>query len=191
MATVMTAVEVMVVTMETKFVSDAEKGIKVLTDTEHLHLISNDTRLVIPPTKGVETLIDQNVFYEIEDSLFSPPYQTSPDGSKSEVEVQVFELVKDGRFAKIFSSFDVSLNNLCLTQEQIKTFCRYYPEWLRKSGFTTSFLFHLAGSVWVASVVVRCDGNLVVRRRPLSFGVVCQAEFKARYVVPRVVPRFW
>lgn len=44
-------------------------------------------------------------------------------------------------FAKIFTSFRGDLDKLCLTQHQIKAFCKKHANWLRTNGYATFFLF--------------------------------------------------
>jgi len=99
--------------------------------------------------------------------------------------VSVFEMIKDGDFRQLFGSFGENLDRLCLTQAQIKQFCKKHGDWLRADGYATFFLFKVNGEYFVAYVRVFSDG-LSVRVDRFSDGSVWSAEYQHRVVVPQL-----
>ena len=90
--------------------------------------------------------------------------------------VDVHELIKDATFAKMFGSFGTDLDKLCLTQSQIKNFCKKHPSWLRTDGYATFFLFKENNEFFVAGVDVDSDGLDVMGDIPLSTFLIRSLE---------------
>jgi hypothetical protein len=101
-----------------------------------------------------------------------------------EISVQVHELIGDAIFAKMFTSLTGDLDKLCLTQDQIISFCEKYPSWLRQEGCATFFLFKMNGEYFVAYVFVFSDG-LYVYVHHLGYDRVWDGECRHRVVVPQ------
>jgi hypothetical protein len=111
-----------------------------------------------------------------------------PDESRPETEVAIYEMIKDGTYAKLFGGFGENLDRLCLTQAQIKVFCRDHHEWLRQEGWATFFLFKVNGELFVAYVIVSADGLYVLRCYADRFSddSVWSAGNRPRIVVPQL-----
>lgn len=102
-----------------------------------------------------------------------------------ETAVSVFEMVKDATFAQMFGSLKADLDKMCLTQDQIKTFCEKHQNLLRADGYGTFFLFKGEDQFFVASVSVRSDGLRVDVFR-FEDDHVWYAVLQRRVVVPQL-----
>jgi hypothetical protein len=101
-----------------------------------------------------------------------------------ETAVQVYELIGNATFVKMFTSLTNDLDKLCLTQDQIIRFCVKYPGQLSQIS-ATFFLFKMNGGYFVASVHVG-SGGLGVGVRRFEYDVVWNAECRHRLVVPQL-----
>ncbi|MFA5163382.1 MAG: hypothetical protein WC441_02520 [Patescibacteria group bacterium] len=101
--------------------------------------------------------------------------------------VQVYEMAKDATFSQMFGSLGGDLDKLCLTQAQIKAFCRKHANWLRQEGYGTFFLFKKGKDYFVACVRVFPVG-LVVGVFRLGGDFVWGADCRHRVVVPQLMP---
>ena len=72
-------------------------------------------------------------------------------------------------------------DSLCLTQYQIKMFCKKNSGWLRNDGHVTFFLFKVDGQFFVAGVSADPDGFSVGGSR-VGFGYNWS---DARVVIPK------
>lgn len=153
---------------------------------EFLRLISGNESLVLDSADGKEILADAKEIFAYIDPDFIK-YGADEEGSSTkETPVAVYELVKDTAFSQMFGSLSSDLNNLCLTQAQIKSFAKNYRNWLRTDGYATFFLFKSHNQFFVAIVLV----SSVVRLRVRVFrfedsGVWC-AGLRHRLVVPQL-----
>ena len=154
--------------------------------TSHLTCISFGKNIVIDETDGTETIAQaKDVFPSYIDSDFKNWNLDVPSAPTKKTKTQVFEMIKDGTFAQIFGSFGENLDRLCLTQGQIKVFCRDHADWLRTDGYGTFFLFKVGNEYFVAGVS-RGSGGLGVDVDRLSDDGVWDAEFQRRLVVPQL-----
>ena len=144
--------------------------------------------IVIAKTSGTENLAHaQEVFTGWVDPDFVN-YGCDVTGQPTvETPVEVFEMVADGDFARIFGGFNVSLDQLCLTQHQIKTFAKVHRDKLRTDGYSTFFLFKVGDEFFVAYVRFHDVGQLSVSVHRFSCGIVWGAEVRPRLVVPQLV----
>lgn len=154
---------------------------------EILKLISKGESVIIEKCDGTETLAEaREVFKSGIDSDFKN-WGLNESGNETEVTaVQVHEITKDSTFAQMFGSLGADLDKLCLTQHQIKSFCKNHSNWLRQGGYGTFFLFKDGENFFVASVNVR-PGGLRVRVRKLENDRVWYAESLHRMVFPQQV----
>ena len=118
-----------------------------------------------------------------------------PGEAKPETSFEVFELVKDGKFAEIFATFGVSLDKLCWSQDQIITFVENHADLLHPKGWATFFLFKVKfdegkengrEEFFVARVDRYGDGQLEAHVLQLSRDFVWYAEGRYRFVVPQL-----
>lgn len=148
-----------------------------------LQLISGNERLVLGPTDGQETLARAADLFRYIDSNFAnwncdvlgPPAKETP--------VQVYELVRDSTFQEMFGGFGVALDRLALTQAQIQQFVKRYPDWLKKGGNGTFFLFNAGDEFFVAAMYLFSDGRLGTRVRRLTLERVFRAKKRHRLVL--------
>ena len=151
-----------------------------------LKLISGTETLMLDALDGKETLATaKEVFPSGIDGDFKNWGTNKAGIATKEQAVDVHELVKDGTFAQMFGSLGTDLDKLCLTQAQIKNFCKKHPNWLRKDGHATLFLFKVEDQFFVARVDVN-SGGLGVYVYRFEDGRVWDAERSPRVVVPQL-----
>ena len=151
----------------------------------YLKLLSGAETLMLDALDGKETLATaKEVFPSGIGCDFKNWGTNKPGIATKKTAVDVYELVKDGTFVQMFGSLGTDLDKLCLTQAQIKNFCKKHPNWLRKDGYSTFFLFKVEDQFFVARVVVGSHG-LFVRVHQFERVYVWYAEFSHRLVVPQ------
>ncbi|MEK7572239.1 MAG: hypothetical protein AAB493_00010 [Patescibacteria group bacterium] len=152
----------------------------------YLKLLSGAETLMLDVLDGKETLATaKEVFPSGIDGDFKNWGINKAGIITKETVVDVHELVKDGTFAQMFGSLGTDLDKLCLTQHQIKNFCKKHPNWLRKDGYVTFFLFKVEDQFFVACVGVNSDGLHVDVDR-FESDYVWDAEFSLCVVVPKL-----
>lgn len=150
---------------------------------DRLKLISGNDSLVLAPSRGQETLARATDVFRYVDSNFEhwncdmtePPTKATP--------VQVYEMIRDSTFQEMFGGFGVAVDRLVLTQAQIKQFVQRYPDWLKKGGNGTFFLFRAGNEFFVAAVYFFSDGRLGARLRRLTLERVFRAKKRHRLVL--------
>lgn len=152
------------------------------------------TPIILTATDGTATIAESN---DVFDGYIDPDFKNwkldNSSEARPEAKVEVYELVKDGRFKQFFSSTingsvaPDDLRKLCLTQHQIVDFCRNHRGELRTDGFATFFLFEgkKKGEFFVAGVRFVSDGRLDVDVRRFSDDGVWDAEDRLRVVLPQ------
>jgi hypothetical protein len=156
-----------------------------------LKRILDGEQIVIGKTDGKQTLANaKDVFTGWVDPDFVN-YGCDVEGKPApETPVEVFEMVEDGDFARIFGGFNVSLDELCLSQHQIKSFAKDHRDKLRTDGYGTFFLFKVAkgndSEFFVAYVDFDDGGRLEVSVHRFSDDHVWYAGFRRRIVVPQL-----
>jgi hypothetical protein len=160
---------------------------KIKSDNAVLKLISGTETLILDALDGKETLATaKEIFPSSIDGNFKN-WGTNKAGIATKKQaVDVHEKVLDGTFAQMFGSLGIDLDKLCLTQSQIKNFCKKHPNWLREDGYATFFLFKVEGQFFVARVYVDSSGLYVCVDR-FEYDGVWLAENFHRLVVPRLV----
>lgn len=149
-------------------------------------LISGGESIIIDACDGSETIADAKDAFK---SGIDPGFEnwgTNKSGVATEdVAVQVNEMVKDATFAQMFGSLGTDLDKLCLTQHQVKKFCKKHANWLRADGYGTFFLFKVEDEYFVVSVDVHSDG-LVVGVNRLGLDYVWHGAYRHRVVSPQL-----
>lgn len=138
--------------------------------------------VTLAPTKGDATLAEAgDVFSGFIGRNFKD-WGTNISGEDTdEVNVDVYEMVRDGNFRTLFGLLG-DPRKLCLTQGQIVEFCRSHRDSLRQGGPATFFLFEAQGELFVVDVGV-CNGELEVRMYCFDDDYVWYAEDRHRLVV--------
>lgn len=150
-------------------------------------LLSKNESIIIEKCDGTETLAQaEKVFKSGIDPDFKNWKLDTASKATEETAVQVHEIFKDSTFTQMFGSLVADLDKLCLTQHQIKSFCKNHPDWLRKDGYGIFFLFKVGGNFFVARVDVDSDG-LDVSIFGLEYVDVWGAGYLRRLVVPKQV----
>ncbi len=153
--------------------------------TDFLNFISGGERPTIGPTNGKDMIAEaSDVFTTYIDSNFKSFGIDVPSKPTKETEVQVLEMVKDGRFKQLFGSFGENLDRLCLTQSQIISFVRNHKRWLSVGGNGTFFLFKVKEEYFVADVSLE-SGKPRVNVCYLGGGAIWSANSGHRVVVPQ------
>lgn len=162
------------------------RGEVTLAQAEILRLLSAGTAITIAPCDGTQILAQaKKTFPSGIDSDFKNWGLDKPGKPTAETAVQVYELEKNATFAKMFGSLGNDLDKLCLTQNQIKTFCENHSRFLRTDGYGTFFLFKEDEQFFVASVSVFSSGPYVYVRR-FEDDCTWGADGARRVVVPQL-----
>jgi hypothetical protein len=148
-----------------------------------LKLISGNEPLVLDPTDGQETLARAADVFRYIDSNFANWNCDVPGPPAKETSVQIYEMVRDSTFQEMFGGFGAALDRLALTQAQIKQFVKRYPDWLKKGGNGTFFLFNAGDEFFVAAMYLFSDGRLGARVRRLTLERVFRAKKRHRLVL--------
>ncbi len=154
-----------------------------------VRLVSVERPIVITKTNGKEVLAHASELF----GYIDPDFLMECSGEAlpaAEMPVEMFEVVESNDFTRIFGSFDIHLDRLCLSQHQIKMFVRDYRDKLsrlKKDGGSTFFLFKVETQFFVARVRVRFDGWLWIGLCRFPHDHVWRAEDGHRIVVPQLI----
>ena len=154
--------------------------------SKRLRLISGSEQLILRPTDGNDTLARATDVFSYIDSNFRNWACDVEGQATEETPVQVYEMVENITLHKMFGDFEVEADHLSLTQTQIKQFVKRYPDWLKKGGNGTFFLFNVGSEFFVAAVYFFSDGRLGVRARRFSLDRIFLAKKRHRLVVPQL-----
>ena len=150
-------------------------------------LISGAETLELDPTDGTETIAQAIYLFAGGLSADFKRYGTDVAGTSTpKAKVSVYEMFKNGDFAKIFGSFGDNLDALRLEQDQIIQFVKKYRRWLHTDGYSTFFLFKVASEFFVASVILDSCGHPRVEVDRFGSDGVWFAEVRRRVVVPQL-----
>jgi hypothetical protein len=115
--------------------------------------------IVIYSCDGTQTLINaSDVFKGHIDSKFKNCGTNKLGDATGGIAMAVHEMIEDATCAQMFGSFEIGLDKLCMTQHQIKEFCKKHEDWLRTDDYGTFFLFKTGGQFLVAGVFKGPDG---------------------------------
>ena len=147
--------------------------------------LSLDQSVVIGPTDGRANLAQAEDIFSYIDPDFTRWGLDVQGELRLETQVEVLELVKDGRFDQFFPSLNPNLDQLCLTQDQIKKFCIDHKGWLRTDSHATFFLFKVNNEFFVADVHMNDNSQLRVYVGRFLDGYFWSAKNLLRVVVPQ------
>ena len=150
-----------------------------------LRRILRDQHIVVAATDGKTTLAKAKDVFVYIDPDFKNYGCDGASAATSEQPVEVYEMMKDADFRTIFGGFGENLDRLCLTQDQIKAFCRDHRDKLRTEGYGTFFLFKVRGEFFVAGVDVH-SGGLHVGVGRFSYSDVWSGGGRHRVVLPQL-----
>jgi hypothetical protein len=153
---------------------------------KRLRLISGREQLILGRTDGKDTLARATDVFSYIDSNFKNWACDVVGQGTEETPVQVYEMVENITLHEMFDGFEVEADHLSLTQAQIKEFVKRYPDWLKKGGNGTFFLFKVESEFFVAAVYFFSDGRLGVRARRFSLDRIFLAKKRHRLVVPHL-----
>ncbi|MCX6788476.1 MAG: hypothetical protein NTZ36_01155 [Candidatus Jorgensenbacteria bacterium] len=147
----------------------------------------NYSAVMIEATSGTETIFSARYIFDKIDPSFRRFYE--PSKATPRISLVPFELQKDATFREMFEwiakKFEKGLDDLCLTQHQIKEVAKLYPTWLGKSGAGTFILFKSKGQFWVAEISAKADGDLLIGMFILDYPSEWLSEFHHIVVVPK------
>ena len=156
-------------------------------ENKYLRLLSGGETIVIPPTDGTVTIVQQISFFTGCLDYDFVTYRTNVPGKPTKATpVQVFEMIRGGRFAKIFGGFGVNPEHLCLSQAQIVSFASSHWRWVRKDGCPTLFLFTVSDVYLIASMKQHRSGGPCASLYEFSDRRVWGAGCRYRFVVPQL-----
>lgn len=150
---------------------------------DRLRLISGEEALLLGPTEGQETLAGATDIFRYIDSNFQRWNCHEAATPTKETPVRVYEMVRDSTFQEMIGGFGAAFEHLALTQAQITQFVRRYPDWLKKGGNGTFFLFKAGGEFFVAAVYQFSDSRLGARVRRLTLERVFRSKKRHRLVI--------
>ena len=149
---------------------------------ERVTVIPGAERLVLSQTDGQETLGRAVDIFRYIDSNFRRWGCDVAGSATDECSVAVYEMAQDSTLQEMFSGFGIPLDQLALTQPQIRQFVLRYPQWLKRGGNGTFFLFKGGSEFFVGAVYFFSDGRLGVRVRDLTLARVFRARKHHRLV---------
>ena len=153
-----------------------------------LKLFSEES-MVIEPCDGTEILLEAKEVFAggiCNQDDFRKWNLVNPVDATKETVVQVYEtIVDEASYLKVFDSLSQDLNKLCLSQHQIKIFCKKYPNWLSPNE-KTYFLFKSVNEFFVAKVDF-FEGRLTIHPRRLMVKEVHDYVKSVHVVVPQLV----
>jgi hypothetical protein len=161
-----------------------EEIAQIVGNVDRAKLISGAVVLEIEETDGKETIA------EASDTFTGGIYGlTKHEGHKAvptkKTRVQVYEMIKNGKYAEVFGGLSNDLNSLCFSESQIIQFVKKHRKWLRDESYGTFFLYKKGGEFFVARVGLGYSAP-GVGVRPLSDAYVWRAEYRHRVVVPQL-----
>lgn len=151
-----------------------------------LRLISGDEIITINECDGSKFLAKATDVFGFIDSDLKNWSTDKPGKATGKTPSQVYEMVEDAIFIKIFGSLSSDVKALCLTQHQIVDFVINNRKWLQTGGYATFFLFEKNNEFFVASVLVHSDDRLYVDVYRLEHPFIWLAEYRPRVVVPQI-----
>lgn len=162
-------------------------------ESDILNLLSNSGQILLPKSDG-QSIISRakDVFKFHIDPDFENWDLNKKSKATQEIEVKIYEMVKNANFKEMFISLSDNLDSLCLTQSQIIDFCEKHRNHLRQDGDATFFLTKkdfgkpaTEDNLFVVRVSVRSNG---LRVCVYHFGraYVWHADYRHRVVVPNL-----
>lgn len=142
--------------------------------------------IIIPPTtkgrkiRNMKSLFPGGIYFD-----FNRTECDIVESATPKIAADMYEMVENGNYRKIFGGFGLNLDLLCFTQEQIIAWLEIHQSRLRSDGVSTFFLFKAGDQFFVANVIVHSIGFLVDVFR-FSYKRVWTANHRHRVVVPQL-----
>ncbi len=156
---------------------------------ECLKLISTNEPVFISRTEGAETLASAIDMFDYMDPNFKAWGCDSVEFPTDEMEVSVYEQIKDADYPEIFGSFGTDLDLLCLTTAQIKSFVLHNAkEYMLDNAEWTCFrfLFSAHGKLFIADVRIHSNNKRDIRVTRFLQGNVRHSIYRHRIIVPLI-----
>ncbi|MDB4984805.1 MAG: hypothetical protein JWM20_984 [Patescibacteria group bacterium] len=160
-----------------------------MTAAENLfELISLDKEIVIDACDGSQTLADATTLFVATDSVVKKCRfnKIRPTGPTS---VDIYKIPEKGSLAgaSIIDYFENDLDKLCLTQNQIRSFCeKSAAKWIKGDKFEFFFLFKIGGRIHAAHVATYTSG-LRVFAYSMDFVIAWFDRGNRGLVVPKLL----
>lgn len=140
--------------------------------------------ICIQPCSGTLVLASSSdVFKSSVDPTFTSWGLEKKTDSTRATTVAIYELIRDGNFAQMFSSLNTDFDNLVLSQHQIRQFCEYSQEKFFSQQGAIFFLFRSNCEFFVARLSKSPKG-LGINLNRLGDTHVWLSEFSHRVVIP-------
>jgi hypothetical protein len=153
-----------------------------------LRKISGGENLMIESLDGRSTIADaEKIFKSSIDGNFQHWELNEAGKATKQLLVDVREMVQDATFIQIFTSINVDLDKVAMTQHQIIRFCEKHPTWLCQNGYATFFLTKENNEYFVVSVCV-FSAALAVCVNRVGFDHVWVGKSRSRVVSPQLIP---
>lgn len=157
-------------------------------DKNYLKPVYISQKIIIGATDGKETLAEaKDVFSDIDGSFLGLEINV-PGEPTAEVGAQSYIVKKDGKFKDFFKDFEENMDYFCLTQSQIKEFCRKHPDKISNKGLTL-FLSKIKGNYYLVYVKKFHIGKKWVLRTgalPFQSGYIWHSKYCHNIVVPQL-----
>lgn len=152
----------------------------------YLRLISDGHKLTIPACSGGRTIARAGgVFRGYIDPDFVGYGLDDIEGAATpDTDVEVNELIRDGKAEDIYNSVGGDLDRFVLTQDQVISFVEIHRDWLRAGGYGTFFLLKKSNEFFFAYVDLSSDGKLYVNTYRLPSDYVWRSFYRLRFVLP-------
>ncbi|MFA6295087.1 MAG: hypothetical protein WC666_01530 [Candidatus Paceibacterota bacterium] len=166
--------------------------IKEMSNSIHVYVksIFIGEKITIAKTNGEENLANAKDLFGFIDPDFVKYGCDVKSKPAEETPIEMVEVVEDGIFEQFFGSFNVDLDQLCLTQHQIKVFVKDHRDKLCTDGYDNFFLLKENEQFFVVNVSFSKDRKSVkdnkigVRVYTFSCKFTYRAEHCHRIVVP-------
>jgi hypothetical protein len=149
-----------------------------MSEKNYLRRLYEGHEMRIPATNGRETIYASDVFTGNRDPSLIQWGLGLPGLPTPEVNIKMYELVKDGQFAKVLESIEGGWQPFS-EESQIVAFCRDYPTKLNwRRGWDT--FFPLKGEFVVHAIT---KGKIECKIHEISYKGIWSSLFKPRFVV--------
>lgn len=149
-----------------------------------LKLVFSEKPLVISSSsKGKLAINAKDVFkFGVDDLVDWAQAEECP--STPEIEVDVYEIIKEITFEQLFRGFNYDLDKIVMTRSQIVYFCKNYRGLLKKQGHATYFLSKKRNQYTV--ITVYDNDFLHFHYQPLNNLNIDNIKWNPRLVFPRI-----
>lgn len=166
--------------VENYLISKNQKLKKPPIRTMYLHEIFHEEEIFVDESgtnEGSGILYSSiNTGYFFEDRNLSK-------SQKEKTQVKVFEIYKKADYMTVFKSLNEFVKGLCMTKEQIKSFCEKHKNKLAPDSGRTLFLFVQDGDLFVAKLFFDQEGFLYLVQDHYDCAISFTEITKLRMVV--------